>query len=132
VARQARRAATETQQEIERSLRIGELSSASRLVGEIQALVMAQRLDAAALRLNDLRQRLVEVRAVAALGGFSSFSKHISVVGSLEQSVVEAYYSGEALDPLYLHRKLREVADFVNGLVVATQIRPQEGNDEST
>jgi len=119
-AKRAEHAAQEAREDIRRSVRLGELRSANRMVSEILALVMSDRLEAAVLRLDDLRRSVVEARAVARVSTHEDFTQCIALVGSLQASVLKKHRAGDAVDAVYVNGKLMDISNFLGD--VATKI----------
>jgi len=124
-AQAALEATTSAREELSRNLRLADASSAVRLIGEIKALVTSEQLDAARLRLSDLLELLVQIRATGSyeVEDARQFQDSVAQVSSLERALLRQHHgTGKPVDPMQIHTKLREVSNFLNTLATTTRL----------
>jgi len=125
-AKAAESAAAATRDAVSRNLELADLNSAVRLTGEVGILIDSNQLSGAGLRLSDLRQIVVQIRGVAIRDPEvdRQFQAAVADVSIIEDAIKRSRVPGaRPLQPAILHKRLRGVSDFLNGLASKARLR---------
>jgi hypothetical protein len=118
-------AAREARDAVAATTELANLTSGVRLISEVEALLRSEQFDAASVRLNDLRELIVHTRRARPHDQDTdrTFQRSIALVASFQHELLKRHYSPAArYDPLSVHRRLREISDFLNGLAAVAGI----------
>jgi hypothetical protein len=117
--RAAQRATQETRLALLNSFQVAELSFANRLVPEIDTLVRTAQLATLDLRLNDLREILVRVRASTPGTELSAeLTRVVVVIGNLQSEVQLAIAGSITFDTLSARETIRRTSDSISSQIV--------------
>ena len=118
-AKAAADASRQTRSAVADAIQLTDLSSGVRRISEIKVLIRTRQFYAASLRMSDLRELIVKVRRLRAhdLQTDHTFQEAVALVASFQDSLNREHYSAtERVDPLTMHRRPQDIADFLNGL----------------
>ncbi len=126
----ARRAARATCGQLSANFRIADLLLAVRRTSEIRNHLQAGQDQLAVIRLNDLRELLVQISAsdLRTASVDADFQNAVAQVASLERALIRGR---RPVTPSYAQGRLQDVADLLNRLAVEARLR-MGGTDADT
>ena len=124
-AKAAADAAEAVREEMSKRAQVADLSSAVPRINEIHALITASEHRAASLRLNDLRELMIQIRTMAQRPPEidHQFQESLAQVSTLEKALSRYHHDQtRPFDPVQAQARLRDISDFLNTLGTSTRM----------